>query len=556
MQLICLTVSKSATYEIIRKIDFNERGLSLIVDETNKISSGSNIGKTTAVKIIDLCLGANSVSSLYKEKDTGENIVVGEFLEKYKVVAELKCKINEEVHVFKRALYKNGKNEIDGKPSQNITQYRIDLNKIIFNNHNNKPTLRELISKFIRLENANESALLKFLGSYPSNYKYQAVYEYLFGIDGSKSENINIVSLNEKLDKDIEAIYRKNGVSSVSEFETKINLVTEEVDKFKKSYSEVTVIDDYEIKVGENQHLLSEIQRLEVEYSKLNLKQELMKTKIKKEEEKICSIDTRLLKRLYEETKLVLDKQLREFEDLEKFHNGMVNKRIDMLKESLDEVVSQAKLIYRNLQELRRKYEINFVSLNVELKDKFEEKYSEFATNKVKLENYINDLNYIKEKLQEKDNNLSKKVAENSDAMKREEIKSRLNHYFKDLTNSIIGEPFAIILNGDEDENDFPVKIIGMNGKPGTGIKKAMITCFDLAHINLIIEKEYHMPIFTIHDKMENIDLKELAGIISETRKFAGQYIFPILSDRIDMMGIEEEEIVLRLSAKNKFFGI
>lgn len=385
MQLICLTVSKSATYEIIRKIDFNERGLSLIVDETNKISSGSNIGKTTAVKIIDLCLGANSVSSLYKEKDTGENIVVGEFLEKYKVVAELKCKINEEFHIFKRALYKNGKNEIDGKPSQNITQYRIDLNKIIFNNHNNKPTLRELISKFIRLENANESALLKFLGTYPSNYKYQAVYEYLFGIDGSKSENINIVSFNEKLDKDIEAIYRKNGVSSVSEFETKINLVTEEVDKFKKSYSEVTVIDDYEIKVGENQHLLSELQRLEVEYSKLNLKQELMKTKIKKEEEKICSIDTRLLKRLYEETKLVLDKQLREFEDLEKFHNGMVNKRIDMLKESLDEVVSQAKLIYRNLQELRRKYEINFVSLNVELKDKFEEKYSELLLTKLNL---------------------------------------------------------------------------------------------------------------------------------------------------------------------------
>jgi hypothetical protein len=556
VQLICLTVSKATTYEIIRKIDFNERGLSLIVDETNKISSGSNIGKTTAVKIIDLCLGANSVSSLYKEKDTGENIVVGEFLEKYKVVAELKCKINEEFHVFKRALYKNGKNEIDGKPSQNITQYRIDLNKIIFNNNNNKPTLRELISKFIRLENANESALLKFLGSYPSNYKYQAVYEYLFGIDGSKSENINIVSLNEKLDKDIEAIYRKNGVSSVSEFETKINLVTEEVDKFKKSYSEVTVIDDYEIKVEENQHLLSEIQRLEVEYSKLNLKQELMKTKIKKEEEKICSIDTRLLKRLYEETKLVLDKQLREFEDLEKFHNGMVNKRIDMLKESLDEVVSQAKLIYKNLQELRRRYEINFVSLNVELKDKFEEKYSEFATNKVKLENYISDLEYIKEKLQEKDNNLSKKVAENSDAMKKEDIKVRLNHYFKELTNNIIGEPFAIILNGDEDKNDFPVKIIGMNGKPGTGIKKAMITCFDLAHINLIIEKKYHMPIFTIHDKMENIDLKELTGIISEARKFTGQYIFPILSDRIDMMGIKEKEVVLRLSAKNKFFGI
>ena len=556
MQLINLIVIKSTTNEIIRKIKFNDKGLSLIVDETNKVSSGSNIGKTTAVKIIDLCLGAKSVSSLYKEKDTGENLIVGDFLEKHKVVAELTCKIDGELHVFKRALYRNGKNETNGKPVKNITQYKSDLNKIIFKNFNDKPSLRQLISKFIRLENANETALLKFLGTFPKNYEYQAVYEYLFGIDKSKSENVNILSLNESIDKDIEAIYRKNGVSSLREFETKISLMKEEVEKFKKSYSEVTVVEDYEAKIEENQSLLLDIQKLEAEYSRLNLKQELMKDKIKKEEEKIFAVDTKLLRQLYEETKLTLDKQLCDFEDLEKFHNGMVNKRIVMLQASLGELIDQSKFIYDQLQQLRKAYETNYVSFNVELKDKFEEKYNEYAINKIKLENFINDYDYVIEKFQEKENNLSKKVAENSDKSKKDEIEERLNRYFKELTNSIIGEPFAIVLNENDNEEEFPVKIIGMNGKPGTGIKKAMITCFDLAHINLIIEKNYHMPVFAIHDKMENIDLKELAGIISETRKFDGQYIFPILSDRIDMMGIKEEEIVLRLSAKDKFFHI
>jgi hypothetical protein len=95
-----------------------------------------------------------------------------------------------------------------------------------------------------------------------------------------------------------------------------------------------------------------------------------------------------------------------------------------------------------------------------------------------------------------------------------------------------------------------------MNGKPGTGIKKAMITCFDLAHIDLIIKRNYHMPIFEIHDKLENIDLKELKGIVEESRKFKGQYIFPILNDRIETIGISEKEIVLRLSAQDKFFHI
>ena len=72
MRLIKLKVYSSLDDSIIRLIKFNPQGLSLIVDETNSKSSGSNIGKTTAVKVIDLCLGAKSVSSIYKEGDTGE----------------------------------------------------------------------------------------------------------------------------------------------------------------------------------------------------------------------------------------------------------------------------------------------------------------------------------------------------------------------------------------------------------------------------------------------------------------------------------------------------
>lgn len=554
MQLISLIVVKSTSNEIIRKINFNEKGLSLIVDETNKATSGSNIGKTTAVKIIDLCLGAKSTSSIYKEKDTGENLIVGEFIEKNKVFAELSCQINKDIYTFKRALYKNGKNEINGEAVRNVTEYKDKLNSIIFNNYKNKPSLRELISKFIRLEDTNESSLLKYLGTYKSNYEYQAFYEYLFGIDTSKSENVNILSLNESIEKDIEAIYRKNGVSSLKEFETKINLMQEEVEKFKKSYSEVTVVDEYNNKLSNMQGVLSEIHRLEADYSKDKLKIELMKERIKKEEEKIFNADTKMLKQLYEETKLSINSKLRDFEDLEIFHNGMVSKRIMMLQKSSDELQIALNEVSFKLQQLQKDYESNFVSFNIELKDKFEEKYSEFSKNKIKLESFINDYNYVIEKQKEKEINLSKKIAENNDGHKKQEIEDKFNTYFKDLTKNIVGETFAIVFN--EDEEDFPVKIVGMNGKPGNGIKKAMITCFDLAHVNLIIEEGYHMPIFVIHDKLENIDLKELGSIITESRKFEGQYIFPILNDRIDMLGIKEDEVVLRLSAEDKFFHI
>ena len=78
--------------EIVRDIKFNLNGLSLIVDNTSNESSesGNSVGKTTAIKIIDLCLGAKSVKDLYYDSDTrSENQVVKNFLVSHKVQAEL-----------------------------------------------------------------------------------------------------------------------------------------------------------------------------------------------------------------------------------------------------------------------------------------------------------------------------------------------------------------------------------------------------------------------------------------------------------------------------------
>ena len=47
----------SSRGETIREIPFHE-GINLIVDESNEIT-GNNVGKTTVLKLVDFCLGAN-----------------------------------------------------------------------------------------------------------------------------------------------------------------------------------------------------------------------------------------------------------------------------------------------------------------------------------------------------------------------------------------------------------------------------------------------------------------------------------------------------------------
>lgn len=67
-----LIIKKTKPYEeVIRYIKF-KKGLNLIVDNTSNKSteSGNNVGKSTVIKIIDLCLGAKSTKDIYSNLDT------------------------------------------------------------------------------------------------------------------------------------------------------------------------------------------------------------------------------------------------------------------------------------------------------------------------------------------------------------------------------------------------------------------------------------------------------------------------------------------------------
>lgn len=540
---------------VIRNIKFNAKGLSLIVDENSSEvkKSGSNIGKTTTVKIIDICLGAKSKSQLYYEKDTGENLVIKQFIHDNKVEAEIIIGDEKKSYSLKRELYSNGKNYIDNEALP-YNEYVNKLNGIIFNNWTSKPTLGQLIRKFVRLDIGNEEALFKFLGHFTKNPEYQAIYTYLFGIAKNKYVNVNIDQINEKIDNDIKAIYRKNAVSSIEEFKVKIELLQEELDKFESDYKEVTVVDDYKGRQHQIQKLLERITEIENEYAIKKLKEQLLVEKIEKEDKKKFTVDHRFLRNLYEDTKLLMDGPLKDFKDLEEFHNNMIDKRKKVLHNSQLSLHQEIVKIEELLNKLHYHYETNYISFNSLLKERFEEKYKKYSDNKLKLSNYSSDYEYIQKKILEKKENDCRKIVEDDVNNKKEAIENALNESFKVLTHDITGETYKLLLNLDKDE--FPVQAVGLNGKPGTGIKKALIACFDMSHINLIIQKKYHMPHFIIHDKLENIDLNELRGIIKAARNFNGQYIFPILSDRIDVLGIEQNEIVLKLSSDNKFFRV
>lgn len=170
--------------EIIRKIEFNLKGLNLIVDETKDIPdhTGNSVGKSTVIKIIDLCLGANSVGSLYKDKDTkSENIEVKNLLEDFKVEAELI--LTDKVNEFKitRPLYNRGKRKINDEVL-NKDEYELKLKEILFNSIEDKPTLRQLIPRFIRIEEKQLDNIINYL-TMTSNETYELINLFLLKVE-------------------------------------------------------------------------------------------------------------------------------------------------------------------------------------------------------------------------------------------------------------------------------------------------------------------------------------------------------------------------------------
>lgn len=153
MRLKSLTLYSEKDGKQIRDVRFREKGVSLILDSDSKEGkSGNDVGKSTFVKIIDLCLGANNTSIIYKDRETGEDENVKSFLNARKVRAILSItEENGAIHTLERGLYDKGSLAIDSVPITKLDDFRTRLRELLFRGVQDI-RLRRLVPFFVRLE--------------------------------------------------------------------------------------------------------------------------------------------------------------------------------------------------------------------------------------------------------------------------------------------------------------------------------------------------------------------------------------------------------------------
>lgn len=553
--------------EIIRDITFNSKGLNLIVDSTPEgmVESGNSVGKSTAIKIIDLCLGAKSVRELYYDSDTrSENIKVKNFLSEHKVQAELVLIENgeKEIHI-KRDLFPRGKKYIF-EQSYTEQDFWQELKKIIFDLEEDKPTFRQLIPKFVRLDNTAEDRIIKFLPPMTPTDTYDLVYCFLFQIYNEKllSQRSEVSDKLAECQRTIQTLEKSNSITSLSVLKQSLGIINADLGDLTEKRKNLSYMDAYREELDAKRKITLSINDLQANMQLLEFEIQNISESITKLIQDKKDTDFKTLQAIYTEAQSYIPNLQKSFEDMVNFHNTMIQNRIDFISLQLRNKKDLLEQYSSKLDDLLfQKGKITVDALDEGLLDELNALNRQIEDLSLKKGEILQSIKLLEEQDQIR-SNLSKDLIEiegkmNSDGLE-EKLKS-FNQIFSGYCDKLYGEKYLLAYNENwKDEKKFPISIASLGGNVGTGKKKAVIVAYDLAYMQYSIDAHMKVPRFVIHDKMENTHIHQLRTIFEICDSIEGQYIMPILRERIDKIDEEyvEKAKVLELSSTNKFFKV
>jgi len=557
----------SHTSKIIREVNFNPKGLNLIVGLSDKNGSTNDIGKTTLIRCIDFCLNGK-LEQLYIDKEFRNSInqEVYDFLAKQQptftiIFKEESTKYNYEIS--RTVAFVKEKFKIDNNITVNGIKiegnFEVELKKYFFNNLEKKPTFRQLVPKFIRKDEQQISNVLKYLHSTTSNIDYEKIHLFLFGFSAKKllQDKSELEHKLKNLKKSKEALASRFTVTDLKQI---LEITKKDLAKLYKARDSFQLDDKYELEEQELKYLQLELIKLEKIISDYQLKKTLSINKLEELKEGIFENDTRALKLLYDEAKFYSKDLHKTFDDVVHFHNKMIENEIEYITskikkydEKLFEYIENRDKYSKQYSELMKKLSktgslAEYTKLNEQI-EKIAEKKGRDEKLLDELESIENELKGFEDKLlkakQELDSNLS-------DFDKKLII---FNNSFSTYSKELYDKEYFLSYDKDEDPIKFYTKNVG--GNQGSGKKQAIISAFDLAYIDFINELKLSFPHFVAHDKVELIDIDKLKNLFDISNKINGQYIVPIIEDKIEsILSDFEKNIILRLSEKDKFFGI
>ncbi len=569
MFLKSLTISSGDNK--IREITFR-KGINLIVDETPETDSratGNNVGKTTVLKLIDFCLGAEP-KIIYIDPESKKDVyaLVKNFLIEKEILITLILKENlEDENSSEIVIERNflpRKKKILKINHENLTEdeFNLKLLQLIIPEHSaEKPTFRQIISHNIRYKDENINNTLKTLDKYTTDAEYETLYLFLFGCDftsgNSKQEILGKIKQENTYKNRIEKEQTKTA------YETALSLINSEIEELNKKKFDFNLNEDFEDDLDKLNKIKYEINKVSSEISSITIRKNLIIEAEQELNSRKSDIDLRQLKLIYQQATDKIGNIQKTFDDLVNYHNQMIVEKVKFIKKELPDLEKavQDKQVYLKKQ-LREEKELTFEitkgdsfeeleSIIVELTEKFRKKgeYENIIQQLKEVEDNIK--NYTKQ-LDEINNELFSDDFEQTVKNQRD----KFNKYFAAISSQLYGEQYAVKYDIITKNNQPLYKFSAFNTNLSSGKKQGEISCFDIAYTMFADEENISCLHFLLNDKKELMHDNQLVKIAEFVNNNNIQFVASILKDKLPEELNKENYFAVKLSQRDKLFRI
>lgn len=568
MFLKSLTITRGSS--VIRNIEFR-KGINLIVDRSEGKVTGNSVGKTTVLKLIDFCFGANK-KIIWEDPENKKEVyaLVKNYLIDNEILITLTLTENLEDELAKELVIERNflstKSKVIRKVNgENLAEYEFEpkLTEILFPEHlADKPTLRQIISHNIRYKDLSINNTLKTLDSYTSDAEYETLHLFLLGCEFTKGNSKQ--ELLEKIRQENTFRKRLEKVQTKSAYEATLSLIEREIEELNINKSNLNLNENFESDLDALNQLKYNINKLSSNISKLNIRRDLINEAISELEASNSTIDIIQLNQIYQQATNVLGKLQKSFKEMVEYHNNMISEKKKFISNELPAIESKIETNYRQLKKLLE----NEAKLSqiISKSDSFEEletligELNEKYRLKGEYENIIQQLNEVEDNL-ESYNDILKSIDEElfSDDFEAT-VKTQLNKFnkhFSSVSELLYNEKYALKYDKVKNKNGQRLyKFSAFNTNFSSGKKQGEISCFDIAYIFFADEENIPCLHFLLNDKKELMHDNQLVKIADLVNKNEIQFVASILKDKLPDELNREEYFIVELSEDNKLFKI
>ena len=563
------TLTISSNHGLIRKITFH-KGINLIVDESKEQITGNNVGKTTVLKLIDFCFGANP-KTIYIDPESRRDVykLVRDFLIEQNVLIELVITENLDDESAKKIVIERNflaRNKIIRKINgSDFTEeeFELKLSSLIFPDHYaEKPTFRQIISHNIRYKDENINNTLKTLDKYTSGAEYETLYLYLLGCEFSKGNSKQ--EILKKLKPEYTYKKRLEKQQTKTAYETALSLIENEIEELNKKKSNFNLNENFEADLDKLNTIKYQINNTSLKLSKLTIRRDLI---IEAEQELNSSkseIDLQQIKLIYQQATNQITGIQKTFADLVRYHNEMIVEKVKYIIKELPSLESNIKNEKDYLEKLLT--EERSLSSIIARSDSFEAlkdlilKLNDKFRKKGDYERIIQQIKEVDEDIKAYNNELDKidneLFSDDFNQIVQNQI-NKFNKHFAAISNELYGEKYALKYDIKTNKNRQRLyKFSAFNTNLSSGKKQGEISCFDIAYT--LFADEENMPClhFLLNDKKELMHDNQLVKIKEVVNRSNIQFVASILKDKLPEELNKEEYFVVKLSQEDKLFMI